>query len=72
MIGNAVPVKLAEYVATKLSDYIKLQEEVELNKDSFVGWLINVQNFTPRTASDTLSRVRRADRICRLDSVIVI
>ena len=69
MIGNAVPVKLAEYVATKLSDYIKLQEEVELNKDSFVGWLINVQNFTPRTASDTLSRVRRADRICRLDSV---
>ena len=69
MIGNAVPVKLAEYVATKLSDYIKLQEEVELNKDSFVGWLINVQNFTPRTASDTLSRVRRADRICRFDSV---
>ena len=69
MIGNAVPVKLAEYVATKLSDYIKLQEEVELNKDSFVGWLINVQNFTPRTASDTLSRVRRADRICRLDGV---
>lgn len=69
MIGNAVPVKLAEYVATKLDDYIKLQEEVELNKDSFVGWLINVQNFTPRTASDTLSRVRRADRIYRLDGV---
>lgn len=69
MIGNAVPMKLAEYVATKLNDYIKSQEEVELNKDSFVGWLINVQNFTPRTASDTLSRVRRADRICRLDGV---
>lgn len=69
MIGNAVPVKLAEYVATKLNDYIKSQEEVEFNKDSFVGWLINVQNFTPRTASDTLSRVRRADRICRLDGV---
>ena len=69
MIGNAVPVKLAEYVATKLNDYIKSQEEVEFNKDSFIGWLINVQNFTPRTASDTLSRVRRADRICRLDGV---
>lgn len=69
MIGNAVPVKLAEYVAAKLNDYIKSQEEVELNKDSFVGWLINAQNFTPRTASDTLSRVRRADRICRLDGV---
>ena len=35
MIGNAVPVKLAEYVATKLNDYIKSQEEVEFNKDSF-------------------------------------
>lgn len=69
MIGNAVPVKLAEYVAVKFNDYIKSQEEVELNKDSFVGWLINAQNFTPRTASDTLSRVRRADRICRLDGV---
>lgn len=69
MIGNAVPVKLAEYVAIKFNDYIKSQEEVELNKDSFVGWLINAQNFTPRTASDTLSRVRRADRICRLDGV---
>ena len=69
MIGNAVPVKLAEYVSTKLNDYIKSQEEVEFNKDSFIGWLINVQNFTPRTASDTLSRVRRADRICRLDGV---
>ena len=31
--------------------------------------LINVYNFTPRTASDTLSRVRRADRICSLDGV---
>ena len=69
MIGNAVPVKLADYVATKLNDYIKSQDEVEFNKDSFIGWLINVQNFTPRTASDTLSRVRRADRICRLDGV---
>lgn len=69
MIGNAVPVKLAEYVATKLNEYIKSREEVELNKESFVEWLINVQNFTPRTASDTLSRVRRADRICRLDGI---
>ena len=69
MIGNAVPVKLAEYVAKKLDDYIKSQEKVELNKVPFVEWLINVYNFTPRTASDTLSRVRRADRICSLDGV---
>ena len=66
-IGNAVPVKLAEYVASKLNEYIKSQEEVETNKESFMGWLIDVQNFTPRTASDTVSRLRRADRICALD-----
>lgn len=69
MIGNAVPVKLAEYVASKLKNYIKSEQKIEANKGPFVGWLINVQNFTPRTASDTLSRIRRADKICPLDSV---
>lgn len=67
MIGNAVPVKLAEYVASKLKEYMKSQEAVEENKESFVSWLVEVQKFTPRTASDTLSRVRRADKIHRLD-----
>ncbi len=67
MIGNAVPVKLAEYVASKLKDYMKSQEAVEENKDAFITWLMEVQKFTPRSASDTLSRVRRADRICHLD-----
>lgn len=67
MIGNAVPVKLAEYVASKLKDYMKSQEAVEENKDAFITWLTEVQKFTPRSASDTLSRVRRADRIRHLD-----
>lgn len=69
MIGNAVPVKLAEYVALKLKDYIQSEQKVETNKEPFVSWLIDVQNFTPRTASDTLSRVRRADKICPLEGV---
>ncbi len=64
MIGNAVPVKLAEYVARKLLDYIASTETIEHNKDQFVDWLIEIQHFTPRSAGDTLSRVRRADRIC--------
>ena len=34
MIGNAVPVKLAEYVASALQQYIKSEEQVETNKDS--------------------------------------
>lgn len=69
MIGNAVPVKLAEYVASALIKYIKSEEQIETKKDDFIEWLINCQNYSPRTASDTLSRVRRADRIYRLNGV---
>ena len=67
MIGNAVPVKLAEYVALKLKQYIISQEVIEENKESFVEWLVEVKKFTPRSASDTLSRIRRADKICHLN-----
>lgn len=67
MIGNAVPVKLAEYVALKLKQYIISQEVIEENKESFVKWLVEVKKFTPRSASDTLSRIRRADKICHLN-----
>lgn len=67
MIGNAVPVKLAEYVASALKQYIKVEEQVETNKESFVDWLIKSKNYSQRSASDTLSRVRRADKIYRLD-----
>ena len=69
MIGNAVPVKLAEYVACALKKYISSEAQVETNKDSFVSWLMKVQCYSQRSASDTLSRVRRADRICHLDGV---
>ena len=67
MIGNAVPVKLAEYVALKLKQYIISQEVIEENKESFIKWLVEVKKFTPRSASDTLSRIRRADKICHLN-----
>ncbi|WP_302811717.1 DNA cytosine methyltransferase [Roseburia hominis] len=67
MIGNAVPVKLAEYVALKLKQYIISQEVIEENKESFVKWLVEEKKFTPRSASDTLSRIRRADKICHLN-----
>lgn len=67
MIGNAVPVKLAEYVALKLKQYIISQEVIEENKESFVKWLVEIKKFTPRSASDTLSRIRRADKICHLN-----
>lgn len=69
MIGNAVPVKLAEYVACALKGYIRSEAQIETNKDSFVNWLIDAQNYSPRSARDTLSRVRRADRLYHLDGV---
>lgn len=67
MIGNAVPVKLAEYVALALKHYINAETKVEVNKESFVRWLVNFQNYSQRSASDTLSRLRRANKICHID-----
>ena len=69
MIGNAVPVKLAEYVGNALKEYITTESSVETNRESFVKWLIDNQNFTVRAANDTLSRVLRANRICHIDSI---
>ena len=69
MIGNAVPVKLAEYVASRLMEYIKILESCEENKDTFIGWLVENQRFTPRSARDICSRLRRADRIHHLEGI---
>lgn len=67
MIGNAVPVKLAEYVALALKQHIKSEEQVENNIGTFLNWLVRFQNYSQRSARDVLSRVRRADKICHLD-----
>ncbi len=64
MIGNAVPVKLAEYVAKSLMEYIRSEEKFENNKLLFSKWLIHSQKYSERSASDILSRVRRASKIC--------
>ena len=69
MIGNAVPVKLAEYVANCLKQYIDSEISICNNCEMFVDWLVTFRNLTQRTASDTLSRVRRADRLYPINSV---
>lgn len=69
MIGNAVPVKLADYVACSLKAYIKAETEIEYNKNVFVDWLKVSYNYSERSAKDTLSRVRRASKICDFDSI---
>jgi DNA (cytosine-5)-methyltransferase 1 len=68
MIGNAVPVKLAEYVANALKEYIddSVLDLPLLNKDGFTSWLVSDKEYTKRSAGDVFSRLRRADSICAL------
>ncbi|NLB69092.1 MAG: DNA cytosine methyltransferase [Lentisphaerae bacterium] len=69
MIGNAVPVKLAEFVANALSYHIttcKMQTTIDYS--GFKYWLHQTQSLTDRSLSDTVSRLKRADLICELNS----
>lgn len=66
MIGNAVPVKLAEYVASCIDRYAR--GSVSPHDLRFVDWLKKDKHFTHRAANDILSRVKRADRILPLSS----
>lgn len=76
MIGNAVPVKLAEYVASALMEHVKSKSSYEIAdmqmellfadggfQKNFQTWLIEDKNLSERTARDMVSRVRRADSI---------
>lgn len=61
MIGNAVPVKLANYVATCLMRFIN--GDTDLHNLRFIDWLKNEKKLSPEVAGDTLSRIGRAKRI---------
>lgn len=61
MIGNAVPVKLANYVATCLMRFIK--GDTDLHNLRFIDWLRNQKKLSSEVAGDTLSRIGRAKRI---------
>lgn len=69
MIGNAVPVKLAEFVANSVSDYIRSTVNVEKNEQVFQRWLLSEKKISTRSASDVLSRLKRANRIVAIGSV---
>jgi len=68
MIGNAVPVKLAEFVANVLQYHISECEQ-KLDCIPFYNWLCNTQTNCERTRRDTLSRLKRASSICTLPQV---
>lgn len=62
MIGNAVPVKLAEFVARVVIEYI---QNIQLNEvvPGFYDWLIRGKNYSERVAKDTVSRLKRAEKL---------
>ncbi|MDR0528018.1 MAG: DNA cytosine methyltransferase [Zoogloeaceae bacterium] len=65
MIGNAVPVKLAEFVAKALAHHIG-QCERQVDYSAFSDWLTQSQPLCERSRRDTVSRLKRADAICAL------
>ena len=64
MIGNAVPVNLAVHVARALSAYIV--KDITFCTVAFSEWLINNHRFTPLAVKDTISRIKRCNRILLL------
>jgi len=65
MIGNAVPVKLAEYVANTLNEYINSNKPIPNNqfvlpRDKFRSWLNTNKCYSARSISDIISRTQRA------------
>lgn len=69
MIGNAVPVKLAEFVASSLLRYIdsifewKLDVEGAWCMKGFEEWLIIEKSYSDRAAKDVVSRCKRSEKI---------
>lgn len=59
MIGNAVPVKLAEFVANILLHFANAPSPIAYNREQFKTWLEENTQYSPRTISDVLSRISR-------------
>ncbi|MDD5596902.1 MAG: DNA cytosine methyltransferase [Victivallaceae bacterium] len=57
LIGNAVPVKLAEFVASLIVDYRARENESRF--EQLRDWLVNIKEMTPVSAKDVLSRINR-------------
>lgn len=62
MIGNAVPVKLAEFVASAITEYLQDNHQKEI-VIGFTDWLINVKGYSERVSRDIISRSKRAEKL---------
>lgn len=65
IIGNAVPVGLAQFVAERLQGYIDIINAGGNmdQREAFSTWLRNAKGYSDRSISDVFSRLRRAERI---------
>ncbi len=66
MIGNAVPVALAQFVAKQLQSYMQDSQgdNTFMNeRQAFSEWLRNEKNYSDRSISDVFSRLNRAANI---------
>lgn len=63
MIGNSAPVKLAEFVSVALKLAIEDSYKIDFANDDFTTWLVTTQGYFDRTVCDTISRMKRADKI---------
>ena len=66
MIGNAVPVKLAYYVANCLMRFIN--GDIDLHNLRFIDCLKSEKKLSVEVAGDTLSRISRAKRILSINT----
>lgn len=77
MIGNAVPVKLAQFVAEALLDYIGGIEAINMDAQSilvsnasvFSKWLLEHKKYSERAARDVISRCRRATHFMPITTI---
>lgn len=61
MVGNAVPVLLAQFVANRLREYIDEENHPMDDRQEFSAWLRREKKYTSdRSIADVFSRLRRA------------
>lgn len=69
MIGNAVPVKLGEFVANALKMAIEGASILGADEDVFKKWLLTEKKYSARTVRDVISRIKRADKIFSMGQI---
>ena len=66
LIGNAVPVNLAFYVAKALRQFHL--KSTDICSDSFNAWLKSVHKYSDRAANDVISRLNRCNKMIQIES----